>query len=441
MRGLSEQVARGLILAFWKMLIDCPWLIVGIIPFWDKLRVKKRTMVIWIAMVNGLFCLGNFIAVAFVPRSTSVLLTNTILPIAYYACIVIFFIRGVNVYWGQLLYVFLFIYSTSTFINNTSLMVNQLFLGMDTVITVLDNPTFPLGITLLNLVFFPFIIGFFRKTLRPALSNISKRDTWILCILPLMFMFVNVYAIFSNSFKYFEGTALINIYIFIQISWVASFFVNLLLMKESRKSARLQAENNAIGQMVALQQSSYAQLAENIERTRRQRHDMRFHISVLSGYLREGDYKSLGEYLDEYGQGLEENAIQPMCRQHTVDILARHFIGEMKYAGASVEVRLDIPPQMGISDAELSVIFGNLLENASNSIALQGQDAFFKAKCYVENDMLIILMQNSCIEEEKAFKPGIGLNSVKALAEEHGGFAQFDCYDGIFNAHVALKTK
>lgn len=433
---MSTLMKYGITIAFWRIFTDCPWLVIGVIPFWTNLRVKKSTMIRWIIMVNTFYIFFSFFVMPFNFGFNPRTLVDIVVKYAYYFVIIVFYIRGFKVFWGQLLYMFLFLYSTSTLFNNTSLIINRLILGDGVTITFVATPSYPLIITLFNLLAFPFLINFFRKTLRSTLSELSKRNILNLCILPVIFLIINMFQ-YSGVIETLSSYLVLLV---VQISGFASYFINLSLVRESVRRVRLETENRSLGQMIALQQRGYSQLTENIERARADRHDMRFHLSVLLGFLQEEKYEKSKEYLNMYSQGLTEAAIAPLCEHHTIDVLARHFVNQIEASGADIDVRLSVPAATGISDADLCVVFGNLLENASNSLANQN-GGVFRAYCETDNGSMVIAIGNSCgATEDAAVTYGIGLNSVAAVAAKYNGSARFEREEGMFKVSVILYT-
>ena len=76
----------------------------------------------------------------------------------------------------------------------------------------------------------------------------------------------------------------------------------------------------------------------------------------------------LAAYLAEYRQNLpSENELQ-VCGNYTVDVLVRYYLQQAKEAGAEVDVKLELPADTGIKDTDLTIVFGNLFENAVHSV-------------------------------------------------------------------------
>ena len=152
----------------------------------------------------------------------------------------------------------------------------------------------------------------------------------------------------------------------------------------------------------------------------------------------------LAAYLAEYRQNLPfENELQ-VCANHTVDVLVRYYLQQAKEAGAEVDVKLELPADTGIKDTDLTIVFGNLFENAEHSVIGQSSGRrFIFARCGIENNKLILTVDNSV--EEKSYDRkgirqacGIGQNSVKAVAEKYHGTVRFSQEGNVYKASVLL---
>jgi two-component system sensor histidine kinase AgrC len=434
---MNESIVAGLTIAAWSLSVDSVWLVAGVVPFWDRLRVKKSTMICWIILTASFLSLSYLFLRVF-QHNESYSIWLQVVKALYYVLIVVFFLRGFNLFWGELIYVFLFMQTISSLINIVAYAVNQLALGPDAKISYAAAPTYPLTITLLNLAVLPLLIRFFKRTLRPALAALSKREILFLCGIPLMFFVIShiINAMhFNDLYAHFQ---IFISYVLVLVVAIPAYTLNLRMVRESARRARLEAENQSASQMLELQRRGYQQLTENIEQTRAARHDMRFHLSVMSGYVRDGKYEELADYLKEYGDGLEEATVQPVCGHHTVDMVARHFLSIINASGASTDVKIALPADIYVSDVDLCILFGNLLENAANNLAQQ-EGGFLRLRCETRKGSLVLTVDNSCTAHaDGEAEKGIGLGSVYAIAQKYDGTAHFRYADNIFSASVIL---
>jgi sensor histidine kinase regulating citrate/malate metabolism len=221
------------------------------------------------------------------------------------------------------------------------------------------------------------------------------------------------------------------------LTGLATYYVNLRMVMDGARRARREAELQA---GLALQAGRYEQLAEGIARTRQARHDLRHHLSVINAYIEKNDRAELETYLREYMERLPEEDEPPVCQNLAVDAVVRHYLARARAAGAEVDVRLTLPQNAGVAGADLCVVFGNVFENAALAVERQtaGQK-YLKARCETSGGKIVLTVDNSTNPREKSV-PGVGQESVRAVALRLGGTVRFTQDAGVYQTSVMLLT-
>ncbi|MBD5088722.1 MAG: sensor histidine kinase [Clostridiales bacterium] len=113
-------------------------------------------------------------------------------------------------------------------------------------------------------------------------------------------------------------------------------------------------------------------------------------------------------------------------------------------------VRIQIPKELPIQDSDISVLLGNLLENAITAVtsAPDGQQ-IIRLNMIVSRKTLIITVDNGFDGivsykngEYLSTKPkynGLGLKSITSIAEKYGGGVEFTHEDMVFHSSVMLE--
>ncbi|MEG2144790.1 MAG: ATP-binding protein, partial [Oscillospiraceae bacterium] len=201
-----------------------------------------------------------------------------------------------------------------------------------------------------------------------------------------------------------------------------------------------------------MQNENYKKLNEYLNETSRLRHDMRHHMHVIADFARNSNFEEINRYITSFE---DENMLRseaPVCKNKTVDVILRHYMGIAAGGGVDVKLQVDLPKELSISDTELCVIFGNLAENAQEAcLKSQEKRAFIDIKAYVRGSQLIMCFSNSYSgeihREEKNFFStkhagvGIGISSVMAIAKRHGGDVKITTENNIFKAYVMLNLE
>ena len=231
---------------------------------------------------------------------------------------------------------------------------------------------------------------------------------------------------------------------------VLIYRVIIQLVRAEGKNKRLLEENHALN----LQSVQYESLRRRVEEARRARHDLRHHILLLRRIREDRDFAALDELLASYPD--LETLDRPLlyCRNETVNAILAHFGDRAEELGVRYTVKLDIPEDVFVEKADLAVLFGNLLENAVEACSHAEGERFITvsgvaSRSEAARSSLTLIVENSCDAQPRpgeggAFRSnkhggdGIGIASVRSIAERCGGVSSFAAKDGVFTASLIL---
>lgn len=233
---------------------------------------------------------------------------------------------------------------------------------------------------------------------------------------------------------------------------LTSYLIRDSLQIQGQKQA-MEFEMKLMSFQVEEQKKHQERVVEQARSLQRQRHDMRHQLAVLRRYNQEGEAEKLADYLDELDGNTSAGQTTVYCDNIAVNAVVSHYATRGAEAGITLEIGITVPactPQ--ISDSNLTVIFGNLLENAIEAcLGLPEGGGRITLRSGYRYGVLTVVMDNSyngfCKQEEGRFyshkRPGygIGLHSIQTVAEEHQGFAQFEGDDqGVFHSNLYLTV-
>lgn len=209
-----------------------------------------------------------------------------------------------------------------------------------------------------------------------------------------------------------------------------------------RERISLAAKNEQLGM-------SYELLTQRIEQTKRNHHDLRHHMVVLSDYVQSRDFEKMTSYISNYAQGLPANEELHFSRLPAIDAVARYYYGIAKNDGVNVTVNMSLP-EKELPEQDLCVLFGNLPENAIDACGYVEADKRYIHFRVTSNDSIIaIVSDNSCdgtfnenggnFNSRKRPEIGIGTASIKAIAEKYDGYVSFCIKADKFQASVVLQ--
>ncbi len=241
-----------------------------------------------------------------------------------------------------------------------------------------------------------------------------------------LFMFVLAMAFFS-------GITIRNMY--------ASQFRNLTLENE----LKLQE------QTISAQKMRNELLLNNYEEIRRQRHDIRHHLRTLSGMLQKGETRNAYDYIQELASTVPVYTPEKYCSNLIINATLGYYNQLAKENNIDLKIHVQVPESNpNISDSNLCVIFGNLLENATEACSRMKSGArYITLNSQVRGEVLFITMDNSydgnvSKKGERFYsskRPGFGtgLSSVQSLAETHNGSASFEALENEFRSEVYVR--
>ena len=226
------------------------------------------------------------------------------------------------------------------------------------------------------------------------------------------------------------------------------FWLNLifLMMAASlNRNARLQQEN----QLPSMQQQRYENLKAAIEEARQTRHDMRHHLNQISSLAEIGDIETLKDYLAKTASRIPELDMS-FCENRAADSVIGYYCALAKRENIPFRAQIDLPGKLPVDEIDMCLVLSNLLENALEaSLRTANARRQVKVTAYLHAERILLLWvestfdgavreKNGVFQSSKRKGDGIGIQSVRHIAEKTGGASTFTCEDGIFSAKVML---
>jgi signal transduction histidine kinase len=220
------------------------------------------------------------------------------------------------------------------------------------------------------------------------------------------------------------------------------------LLATYREKSELEVRVASVVQLVDMQRSYYPAVLAGIEETRRARHDLRHHLRIISSLAVSKQYQELADYLGDY-QG-QVNAMTSMdASGHPVlDAIFRHFAVLAQQSNVTFTRDLAITQDIKLDDADLSGILSNLLENAFEACAYLPSERYVSMVIKQVHNNLVVIVENSfdgthskhrgVYQSRKRPGAGVGLESVRAIAERAGGTLDCESSNTRFVATVVI---
>lgn len=288
----------------------------------------------------------------------------------------------------------------------------------------------------------------------PAISCSQSFHEWrYLWLIPATFYLIWYYMVYGNSTLSGLEIALnpknIIVSVFVNAGALLIYSIVARLIVNQEQILKLQQQNHQL----ELQTVQYEKLQERIEDARRAKHDLHHHLSVMQAYLEKKDYESLASYLEQYCKQLPDHSLITFCENIDANIVLSHYAQEAERLGIAYSVVANIPASCPVEDHDLSVLFGNLLENAVDAcVASKTTARSIFVRAVYEKGSLCIAIDNTfdgkIIQDPdgtflscKHAGKGLGTVSVRTIASKYHGTCRFDWKDQTFFASVICFRK
>ena len=205
-------------------------------------------------------------------------------------------------------------------------------------------------------------------------------------------------------------------------------------------------EMRALADREQMAQESYRVLSQQHQEILMLRHDMKKHLLSLRGIIQEHRGAA---YLDSLiGQVGEIRSVADTGNA-MLDIILNSHLTAAQDAGISVEMeRMQAPEQLPLSDAELSSLMINILDNAVAGAQASGAERpYLRVECHVKNDFFVFNCENSAsrergAEETKKEKPmqmhGLGTKIIRQIMARYGDLLRIETGTDFYRVTLAL---
>lgn len=295
---------------------------------------------------------------------------------------------------------------------------------------------------------------YMRSVFTPAVERGSSGFEWrYLWLIPATFYIMWYFAIYSVVSRSALEIALrpknMFFLILVNIGAFLIYYVIARLISEQNKTLELKEKNHRL----TMQAVQYENLQEKITDARRAKHDVRHHIALIQEYLNRGELDALRRYLDRYSASLPDDSLVRFCENAAANAVLLYFAQQAKDNDTDYIVKADIPGDIFVSDTDISVLFGNLLENALDACRKEkDDDRRIVVRAGLTGSSLCVTVDNTFTGTLKRTGSGelisikhkgrgLGTQSVRSIAAHYGGVCRFEVKDDMFCASVMCSGK
>lgn len=253
----------------------------------------------------------------------------------------------------------------------------------------------------------------------------------VLLSIPIISLIVglNLYFIDFNV----EGRQLIGV-----ASLAALVYINVVIfaiLKILGHEARKINEYKTANIQLELQQKHYKEMLENNYVVRGLWHDMNNHVITMQYLVKNHACNEIEDYLLQFHELLQNAVDHNRSGNNVVDALLNYKIKVASDNNINFDHYIAIPENLKMNSIDLSIILGNVLDNAIEGClrdSRQCQDKIIKFNMYYKRESLLIDIENT-IDVKTIQKSGNNMISSKRIDEDQSGY-------GISNVKQVLKN-
>ena len=425
-------------------LLNCiPFVLLALYPFRRQLRFSKRVTAVLCVLICfiqlSLRCFAVF-------GNEDKALFTAISTVAY----AVFYFVTINAPFGKTLFTLLMLYNIGNLIVIDAKCAEGLIFGREIAMQPYHwtaSVTFLITAMIILIPLFVYFREYYSKSINHSIAVASWNYLWLIPATFYVLWFSYCYGSIRTALAIALDPFSALLTLFINLGAFLIYHTVVMLINEQEENYRLAQQNHNM----EIQNLQLDSLHKQIAATRQARHDIRHHIAVIDAYLADEEYEKLHEYLQSYKRTLTDEGAVFYCAHYTVNVLLNYFAQQAKEHKINFSVSAQLPEKLSISDNVLSVILGNLLENAMDaSVCTVGIPAWISVKATASHDALFFQIENTyrpdtlhyCDGHYRSSKhegDGIGLASVKNIVEQYDGILEIEPSDGIFRVSVLLN--
>ena len=370
-------------------------------------------------------------------------LIDAMLPIEYYillvpAVLVLLFIyhKTLTAPFSQTLFVFVLVCAILSFISSFSNAFDAFLHPTATIEEFsLEASIFEFGLSLViaAALFYPF-----TKHGSWLVDHFRVNKVWYIgTIVSTVFLIFNIMIIpkryetlhINNMSKvFFTVVPMMLILLFLLCLIFYSIVRSMVDMSETREKNR----------MLEMEESQYRKLQTYMEESAAVRHDFRHFVGALDELLSAGDAESAAKYLKEYIVAMPKNETVIYCDNPALNAVLNYYAEMARQYHIRMRITVDLPEEnLPISDVELCSIVGNIFDNAINATKeIPEAERWIDLTISCPNAVRFgIVAANSFSGKVKKSGDrylsthrggsGIGLSSIRSIAERYGGNVNF----------------
>ena len=301
------------------------------------------------------------------------------------------------------------------------------------------------------MLFSVFIVGLIYKRKQ---DNIPVYLTFRLLINPALSLVI-IFCIWyskEENLKTDLGSNIPNMLVALVLAFIN--FTSYFFLMDNIETQKLVEKEMSMETSLTLQEEKFKQMSENYKEVRSIVHDSLKHDRYILSCANPIDVASIKEYLvkdiSKYTNDLEIVNSQNLA----IDVLVNTYIKICRDSNIQFIQTVSLgQKKIDISDYDMNIILGNILENAVNAVSVipSAFKRIIELSISVENNSLIIFEKNPCEQSEnhvlypdEFYKKagsglhGYGINNIYKICKKLNGTSSFETAENSFIVRIII---
>lgn len=430
-------------IVLYSLLNFLPYIILALYPFRNKFRFPTPVTAALVCGVTIVQILLGIWAALFANGNSGIL--SAVSTVVYF----VFYFTTVKSHFGKTLFTLLMLSNIANFVVISSKCLEGLFFP-----DMAMQPyrwTFSVMMICVEIVSLIPLFFYIRRTYSTVFDLDTAQPTWrFIWLIPSTFYVVWYYHLYNNEMSSLEVALEPANIIFMLIINLGALFIYHMVVQHIR-TIHHNVELSQQNYQLTMKELQYTNLQDRITEARQAKHDIRHHISVMRNLLQKAEYDQLQNYLNSYQKSVPDDSTFTFCDNRTINILLMFFAQQAKNNRIDFVVNAAIPENIIIPATDISVLLGNLLENAMDACtSLPEEKRYILIKMRSDSASLFFTIDNSYDGISRRDKhgnylttkktgSGLGLVSVRNIVKQHGGRMTIQEQNNVFCVSIMLN--
>lgn len=190
----------------------------------------------------------------------------------------------------------------------------------------------------------------------------------------------------------------------------------------------------------------YEEVENMYAKMRGWKHDYRHHIQAMKVHAANGEYGEIDKYLNQLDDDLTNVETVIRTGNRMTDAILNSKLSIAAEKQIQVKAEAQIPVSLSVTELDLCIVIGNLLDNAIEACVELPQDRrLIRVYMEIKGNFLYLSVMNTTADQKKnSFQTskgsghGFGLLRVDEIVKKYGGYIKRASEDEAFSTEVLL---